>query len=193
MSGNILADIISPDYRPQVCTVRPGIFRSPAPDASRNGEAVHVKVELEQFDIGTILKEILKGEKDERPIETAKVVVAGGRGFHSKEEWDRLYELSELLGGSVGCSRPICELGWEPKSHQIGQIGKGVAPKVYFAFGISGVMQHMCAVNADIIVAVNKDPNAPIMAMADYAVVADIKEFIPRFIDKIKELKAEKE
>ena len=82
---------------------------------------------------------------------------------------------------------------WEPKSHQIGQTGKGVAPKVYFAFGISGVMQHMCAVNADIIIAVNKDPNAPIMAMADYAVVADIKEFIPRFIDKIKELKAEKE
>lgn len=105
MSGNILADIISPDYRPQVCTVRPGIFRSPAPDASRKGEAVHVKVELEQSDIGTILKEILKGEKDEHPIETAKVVVAGGRGFHSKEEWDRLYELSELLGGSVG-SRP---------------------------------------------------------------------------------------
>ena len=156
MSGNILADIISPDYRPQVCTVRPGIFRSPAPDASRKGEAVHVKVELEQSDIGTILKEILKGEKDEHPIETAKVVVAGGRGFHSKT-------------------------------------GKGVAPKVYFAFGISGVMQHMCAVNADIIIAVNKDPNAPIMAMADYAVVADIKEFIPRFIDKIKELKAEKE
>lgn len=193
MSGNILADIISPDYRPQVCTVRPGIFRSPAPDASRKGEAVHVKVELEQSDIGTILKEILKGEKDEHPIETAKVVVAGGRGFHSKEEWDRLYELSELLGGSVGCSRPICELGWEPKSHQIGQTGKGVAPKVYFAFGISGVMQHMCAVNADIIIAVNKDPNAPIMAMADYAVVADIKEFIPSFIDKLKELKAEKE
>lgn len=193
MSGNILADIISPDYRPQVCTVRPGIFRSPAPDASRKGEAVHVKVELEQSDIGTILKEILKGEKDEHPIETAKVVVAGGRGFHSKEEWDRLYELSELLGGSVGCDRPICELGWEPKSHQIGQTGKGVAPKVYFAFGISGVMRHMCAVNADIIIAVNKDPNAPIMAMADYAVVADIKEFIPRFIDKLKELKAEKE
>ena len=166
MSGNILADIISPDYRPQVCTVRPGIFRSPAPDASRKGEAVHVKVELEQSDIGTILKEILKGEKDEHPIETAK---------------------------GVGCSRPICELGWEPKSHQIGQTGKGVAPKVYFAFGISGVMQHMCAVNADIIIAVNKDPNAPIMAMADYAVVADIKEFIPRFIDKLKELKAEKE
>lgn len=97
------------------------------------------------------------------------------------------------MAGSVGCSRPICELGWEPKSHQIGQTGKGVAPKVYFAFGISGVMQHMCAVNADIIIAVNKDPNAPIMAMADYAVVADIKEFIPRFIDKLKELKAEKE
>ena len=143
-------------------------------------------------DIGQIVNaaEIIAGEKDSHPVENAKVVVAGGRGIRTEEEWAKLHELADLLGAAVGCSRPIAELGWEPHSHQIGQTGKGVAPKIYFALGISGAMQHMCAVNADIVIAVNKDPKAPIMEMADYAVEADLKDFLPLLIEKIKALKS---
>ena len=137
-----------------------------------------------------MLKEIIAGEKDSHPVENAKVVVAGGRGIRTEEEWAKLHELADLLGAAVGCSRPITELGWEPHRHQIGQTGKGVAPKIYFALGISGAMQHMCAVNADIVIAVNKDPKAPIMEMADYAVEADLKDFLPLLIEKIKALKS---
>ncbi len=187
MDGNIMADIVSPNFRPQVGTVRPGIFKYPEADASRKGEVIPVSVKLEKADLGTVLKEIIKGEKDDHPVESAKVIVAGGRGIRSEEGWAQLHELADLLGAAVGCSRPISELGWEPHSHQIGQTGKGVAPKIYFAFGISGAMQHMCAVNADIVVAVNKDPKAPIMEMADYAVEADLKDFLPLLIEKVKE------
>lgn len=193
MDGNIMADIVSPLFRPQVGTVRPGIFKYPKPDDTRKGEVIRVPAVLKEEDFGTILKEIIPAEKEENPVETAKVIVAGGRGFHTKEEWAAVHELADLLGAAVGCSRPISELGWEPHSRQIGQTGKGVSPRVYFALGISGAMQHMCAVNADIIIAVNKDPKAPIMEMADYAIVADLKDFMPRLIDKIKKWKAEKQ
>lgn len=190
MDGNIMADIVSPDYRPQVGTVRPGIFKYPAADASRTGEVIALPVSLEEKDLGTVLKEIIAGEKDSHSVENAKVVVAGGRGIRTEEEWAKVHELADLLGAAVGCSRPIAELGWEPHRHQIGQTGKGVAPKIYFALGISGAMQHMCAVNADIVIAVNKDPKAPIMEMADYAVEADLKDFLPLLIEKVKALKS---
>ena len=186
MDGNIMADIVSPNYRPQVGTVRPGIFKYPEADSSRTGEVISVEAGVKENDLGTLLKEIIKGEKDDHPVESAKIIVAGGRGIRTEEGWAKLHELADLLGAAVGCSRPISELGWEPHSHQIGQTGKGVAPKIYFALGISGAMQHMCAVNADIVVAVNKDPKAPIMEMADYAVEADLKDFLPLLIEKVK-------
>lgn len=193
MDGNIVADIVSPAFRPQVGTVRPGIFKSPISDMTRTGTVEQIPVTLAEDDIGSILLEVLKAEEEDNPLETAKIIVAGGRGIRTKEEWDTLYDLGKLLNAAVGCTRPISEIGWEPHHHQIGQTGKGIAPKVYFALGISGAMQHMCAVNADIIIAVNKDPNAPIMEMADYAVVADLKEFLPRLIKKLTDLKVNKE
>lgn len=189
MGGNIMADIISPDYRPQVGTIRPGTFPYPVRDNSRKGNVIDVPVLLTQNDLGTILKEVIPAVTDDNPVEDAKIIVSGGRGFHSKKEWDQLYELAKLMGAAVGCSRPIAEIGWESQTHQIGQTGKAVSPKVYFAFGISGAMQHICAINPDILVAVNKDAKAPIMEIADYAVVADLKEFMPLFIKKIKEMK----
>lgn len=189
MSGNIMADIISPMYRPQVGTVRPGTFVLPEADASRTGEIIECPVALEAADLGTILKEVIHAPREEYPIEEAQVIVAGGRGIRTKEEWDMLYELADLLGGSVAASRPICELGWAPHSCQIGQTGKSVSPHVYFAFGISGAMQHVCGVKADIWIAVNRDAKAPIMEMADYAVTADLKEFLPAFIAKVRELR----
>ena len=193
MDGNIMADIVSPLFRPQVGTVRPGIFKYPEADASRKGEILEVPLHLAKEDLGTLLKKAVLAEKEENPLENAKIIVAGGRGFHSREEWEKVHELADLLGAAVGCSRPISELGWEPHSRQIGQTGKGVAPRIYFALGISGAMQHMCAVNADILIAVNRDPKAPVMEMADYAVVADLKEFMPLLIEKIKAWKAEKQ
>lgn len=193
MDGNIMADIISPEYRPQVGTVRPGIFKLPKSDASRTGTVEKIPVQLTDEDLGTILLECIKSEEGDNPLETAKVVVAGGRGFRTREEWEQVHTLAKLLGAAVGCSRPISEMGWEPHSRQIGQTGKGTAPKVYIALGVSGAMQHMCAVNADIIVAINKDPNAPIMEIADYAVVADLKDFLPALIRKITALKENKD
>ena len=110
-----------------------------------------------------------------------------------KENFALLHELAEVLGGEVGASRAAVDAGMADHARQIGQTGKGVSPRVYFALGISGAMQHMCAVNADIVIAVNRDPKAPIMEMADYAVVADLKEFMPRLIEKLKAWKAEKQ
>ena len=188
-----MADIVSPDFRPQVGTVRAGTFRYPTYDESRIGEIIDVPVHLGLEDFGTLLKEILPEISDDNPVEEASVIVSGGRGIHSEKEWVQLHELAELLGASVGCSRPIAELGWEKQSHQIGQTGKGVSPKVYFAFGISGAMQHLCAVKADVLIAVNRDAKAPIMETADYAVIADLKTFLPLFIEKIKMIKSEKQ
>lgn len=192
MGGNIMADIVSPDFRPQVGTVRAGTFRYPTRDEGRTGEIIDVPVQLDMDDLGTVLKEVLPEIADDNPVEDAEIIVSGGRGLHSEKEWAQLHELADLIGASVGCSRPIAELGWEKQSHQIGQTGKGVSPKVYFAFGISGAMQHLCAVNADILIAVNRDAKAPIMEVADYAVVADLKTFLPLFIEKVKAIKAEK-
>lgn len=189
MDGNIMADIVSPLYRPQVGTVRPGTFAPLEADSSWKGEVVDVPVQLAPSDLGTLLKEIIPAPKEENPVEKANLVVAGGRGFRTQEEWKLLYELADILGGSVGATRPICELGWEPHSRQIGQTGKSISPHVYFAFGISGAMQHICGVKADIMIAVNRDPNAPIMEIADYAVCADLKEFLPALINEIKALR----
>lgn len=190
MGGNIMADIISPDYRPQVGTVRPGTFRLPKPDMTRKGEVIEVPVTLNETDLGTILKQVIHERKDEHPVEEAEVIVAGGRGIKSKEEWKLVRQLADLLGAAVGCSRPIAELGWEDSSRQIGQTGKGVNPRVYIALGISGAMQHLCAVNADVLIAVNKDGSAPIMEAADYAVEADLKVFLPQLIKLVSDAKA---
>ena len=189
MGGNIMADIVSPLYRPQVGTIRPGTFELPPADPERTGKVVDIPVELEESDLGTILREVIQTPAAEDPIEDAEIIVAGGRGIHTKEEWALLHELADLLGASVGASRPVCELGWEPHSQQIGQTGTAVSPHVYFAFGISGAMQHICGVKADILIAVNRDKNAPIMDAADYAVTADLKEFLPAFIEEVKALK----
>ena len=190
MGGNIMADIISPNYRPQVGTIRPGVFACPERDATRQGEIIHVPAAVTEDDLGTVLKAIIPAAADDNPVDEANIIVAGGRGFHSPKEWKQIHELASLLGAAVGCSRPVAETGWENPTHQIGQTGKAVSPKIYFALGISGAMQHVCAVNPDILVAINKDPKAPIMEMADYAVVADLKEFLPAFIEKIKEIKS---
>lgn len=192
MGGNIMADIISPNYRPQIGTVRPGNFKYPEEDKNRSGNIQNIEFSLDEKDVGLILKDIIINPIEDNPIEDAEIIVAGGRGIGTKENWKFVEELAKLLNAAVGCSRPVCENGWEKYEHQVGQTGKNVSPRVYIALGISGAMQHICGINSDILIAINKDPMAPIMKEADYSVTADLNKFLPILIKEIKKIKANK-
>lgn len=190
MGDNIMADIMSPDSLPQAGTIHPGSFPYPKEDMSRQGEVIDVDPKAAKEDLHTRWIDYKPEASKEPPVEDAEIIVAGGRGIHSKEEWDQLHVLADLLGGTVGCTRPIVENGWEPLSRQIGQSGKSVHPHLYIALGISGAMQHISGVNADVIVSVNKDPHCPMMKQADYAIESDVKDFLPLLIKQIQNKKA---
>lgn len=189
MGGNIMADIISPQYRPQMGTVRPGTFAVPEEDSNRKGEIISVPVTLSADDIGLILRQAIPAVKEENPVEEAHIIVAGGRGIRHQKEWEQVRELASLLGAAVGATRPIADMGWETQAHQIGQTGKFVTPEVYIALGISGSMQHLCGVKTKVLIAVNNNAAAPIMEQADYAVEADLRTFLPAFIEQVKKIK----
>lgn len=189
MGGNIMADIISPEYRPQMGTVRPGTFDIPEEDSSRKGEVISVPVHLTAEDIGLILRQTIPAVKEDNPVEEARIIVAGGRGIRNQKEWEQVRKLASLLGAAVGATRPIADLGWETPAHQIGQTGKMVNPDVYIALGISGSMQHICGVKTKVLIAVNNNAAAPIMEQADYAVEADLRTFLPVFIEQVKKIK----
>lgn len=192
MGGNIMADIVSPNFRPQIGTVRPGNFLYPNEDTTRHGKIINIEFSLKENEIGTLLKDIITNSIEDNPVEDAKIIVAGGRGIGKKENWKYVSELAKLLNAAIGCSRPVCEMGWETSEHQIGQTGKNVSPKVYIALGISGAMQHICGVKSDILIAINKDSTAPIMKEADYTVVADLNKFLPILIKELKKIKTDK-
>ena len=189
MGGNIMADIISPQYRPQMGTVRPGTFAVPEEDSTRKGEIISVPVTLSADDIGLILRQAIPAVKEENPVEEARIIVAGGRGIRHQKEWEQVRELASLLGAAVGATRPIADMGWETQAHQIGQTGKFVTPDVYIAHGISVSMQHLCGVKTKVLIAVNNNAAAPIMEQADYAVEADLRTFLPAFIEQAKKIK----
>ena len=189
MGGNIMADIISPQYRPQMGTVRPGTFAVPEENSTRKGEIISVPVTLSADDIGLILRQAIPAVKEENPVEEARIIVAGGRGIRHQKEWEQVRELASLLGAAVGATRPIADMGWETQAHQIGQTGKFVTPDVYIALGISGSMQHLCGVKTKVLIAVNNNAAAPIMEQADYAVEADLRTFLPAFIEQAKKIK----
>ena len=189
MGGNIMADIISPQYRPQMGTVRPGTFAVPEEDSTRKGGIISVPVTLSADDIGLILRQAIPAVKEENPVEEARIIVAGGRGIRHQKEWEQVRELASLLGAAVGATRPIADMGWETQAHQIGQTGKFVTPDVYIALGISGSMQHLCGVKTKVLIAVNNNAAAPIMEQADYAVEADLRTFLPAFIEQAKKIK----
>ena len=189
MGGNIMADIISPQYRPQMGTVHPGTFAVPEEDSTRKGEIISVPVTLSADDIGLILRQAIPAVKEENPVEEARIIVAGGGGIRHQKEWEQVRELASLLGAAVGATRPIADMGWETQAHQIGQTGKFVTPDVYIALGISGSMQHLCGVKTKVLIAVNNNVAAPIMEQADYAVEADLRTFLPAFIEQAKKIK----
>ena len=189
--GNLMATIACPDHRPQMATVRPGVF-SKLQDTDREFKVEVVDVALEAKDIRTTIVEVVKEAKEIVDISEANFIVSGGRGVGSKENFKMLEELAEALGGTVAGSRAAVENGWLERDYQVGQTGKTVRPNIYIACGISGAIQHVAGMqDSDLIIAINKDENAPIMATADYAIVGDLFKVIPEMTAQVKALKEE--
>ena len=187
--GNLMATIACPDHRPQMATVRPGVF-SKLPDEERSFTVEEVEVKLEDSDIRTKIVEIVKEAKEIVDISEANFIVSGGRGVGSKENFAVLEELAEALGGTVAGSRAAVENGWIERDYQVGQTGKTVRPTIYIACGISGAIQHVAGMQeSDMIIAINKDATAPIMKTADYAIVGDLLKVVPEMTAQVKKLK----
>ena len=186
--GNLMATIACPEHRPQMATVRPGVFAKVESDGA-NCNVEKVNVQLTDADVRTKVLETVKTAKDIVDISEAKVIVSGGRGVGSKENFALLEELAKVLGGTVAGSRAAVEKGWIDNAYQVGQTGKTVKPSIYIACGISGAIQHVAGMqDSDMIIAINKDESAPIMKVADYAIVGDIKKVLPELIAQAKEI-----
>ncbi len=187
--GNVMADILCPNTRPQMATVRPNVFKKPTSDFTRalNPEIIDVPLKLEASAIRTVVRQKIKFEATgAKKIDEVDVIVSGGRGMGCKENFAMLQEIAELFNGAVGASRVSVENQWMPKSHQVGQSGTTVSPKIYFACGISGTIQHLVGMkDSKIIIAINKDPHAPIFNFADYGIVGDVKEILPKLKEEL--------
>lgn len=189
--GNLMATIVCPDHRPQMATVRPGVFEK-LPLGENDATVENVEIKFNSNDIRTKIVKIIKEHKDIVDISEANVLVAGGRGIGSEENFKMLKELAEVMNGSIAASRAAVEKGWVDKDYQVGQTGKTVRPNIYVACGISGAIQHAAGMqDSDMIIAINKDANAPIMKIADYAIVGDVNKVVPEFIAQLKAMKEE--
>jgi len=199
--GNLLATIVCPEHRPQMSTVRPGVMRSLDPDPTRTGRISRFDLDPSGADNGdnrgngdnrdkvTIL-ETASAKVEKKNIEEASILVSGGRGLGSAENFDKLNELAQALGGMVSASRAVVDSGWIEPDRQVGQTGKTVRPDLYLACGISGMIQHIAGMeDSDYIVAINKNPEAPIFNYADLGIVTDVNKLIPALIEEIRAAK----
>ena len=193
LGGNILATILCNDSRPQMGTVRPKVFKASAGDPGRTGELIEYSVQNKIVSKVTLLKNEPLTQAGSIKIEDAEIICSGGRGLGSCDNFKMLEELAALFpNGSIGGSRAAVDEGWVDHAHQVGQSGKTVTPKIYFAVGISGAIQHLAGMNAsDIVIAINKDANAPIFKIAQYGIIGDAKQILPKLIAKIKAIKEE--
>lgn len=189
--GNLMATIMCPDHRPQIGTVRPGVFKKPEA-TGKAAEVIKEDFHVPADQIRTRLLEVIKEAAGEVvDLEGAEIIVSGGRGVGGPEGFAPLKELADVLGATVGASRAAVDAGWISHSHQVGQTGKTVGPKLYIACGISGAIQHLAGMSgSDCIVAINKDPEAPIFGVADYGVVGNLHEVVPALTEEIKKLRA---
>ena len=182
--GNLMATIISPRTRPQMATVRPGVMSKNERVEGRTGEIVNVAVKLEAADVRTKVLEIVKEAKEMVSLTDAEIICSGGRGLGGPEGFELIKAFADKVGGVVGSSRACVDNGWIDHAHQVGQTGTTVKPQIYFACGISGAIQHLAGMqNSDIIVAINKDPDAPIFEVADYGIVGDLYKVIPQIME----------
>lgn len=184
--GNIMATIICPDHRPQMATVRHHVFEMPVADARRQGQVIAIKAAMKIEQITTQVVDFIL-EKDEVNLANARIIVAGGRGMGGPAGFATIRKLAEVLGGAIGSSRAAVDAGWISYAHQIGQTGRTVRPDLYIACGISGQIQHLAGMKTSkVIVAVNKNPDAPIFNVANYGVVGDLFQIIPALTEQFK-------
>jgi electron transfer flavoprotein alpha subunit len=185
--GNTIATIACPDNRPQMATVRPGVMQKLEPVKGAKAEVIEYNPGFTPNNKYVEILDIVKELSDTVDIMDAKILVSGGRGVGSKENFKLLEDLAAAIGGTVSCSRAVVDNGWMPKELQVGQTGKTVRPNVYFAIGISGAIQHTAGMEeSDIIIAINKDSSAPIFDVADYGIVGDLNKIVPKLTEELK-------
>jgi electron transfer flavoprotein alpha subunit len=185
--GNLIATIVNPNTRPQMATVRPGVMRRNQPDLTRQGtiESVEARFETSDFALEVLSREVRPASVH---LADAQVIVAGGGGLKSKQEFELIEELAHLMGGEVGASRAAVDAGMISREHQVGQTGSTVRPRLYIAAGISGAIQHRAGMDqSNKIIAINTDPNAPIFQVAHYRIIGDAGEVLPLLIKALKE------
>ncbi len=192
--GNIMATIMCDKFRPQMATVRPHVMAMPEQVEGRSGTIVRVDSTIREEDIlAKVLEVVSDRKKDNVDIAGAEFIVSGGRGMMAKENFAMLQELADELGGVVGASRSAVDAGWMPQERQVGQTGKTVRPKVYIACGISGAIQHLVGMqDSDVVIAINRDKEAPIFEVATYGIVGDLFRIIPAITVRLRELKAQR-
>jgi electron transfer flavoprotein alpha subunit len=191
--GNIMATILCKKHRPQMATVRPKVMKALEPDGNRKGKIIEEQMNLSEDEMRTKVLKIVQEVTKKVNLAEALVIVAGGKGLGDQNNFKLIHELADTIGATVAGTRDVVEAGWLPHEQQVGQTGETVTPKIYFAIGISGAIQHIVGMkNSELIIAINKNPNAAIFDVATYGIVGDALEILPKIIKQFKEIRIEK-